>query len=51
MECMKKDKIHFEENLVQLRNELAQHYKNDSFLSCQTMGEVVEASLKMVGGM
>jgi hypothetical protein len=50
MECMKKENIHLEKNLFQLRNELSQHYKNEAFLTCKTMGEVVETSLKMLGG-
>lgn len=48
LECMKKDKIHLDANLVQLRKELAQHYKNKAFLTCESMGEMVELSLKMV---
>jgi len=45
---MKTDKIHLDENLGQLRKELSQHYKNKAFLACESMGEVVEMSLKMV---
>lgn len=49
IETMKKDKICFEENVIKLRSELAKHYKNNAFLNCQSMGEIVEMSLKMVG--
>jgi hypothetical protein len=48
LNCMKTDKIHLDANLVQLRKELSTHYKNKAFLACESMGEAVELSLKMV---
>ncbi|HLO46341.1 MAG TPA: hypothetical protein VK175_18510 [Leadbetterella sp.] len=48
LECMKTDKLHLDHNLVQLKKELSKHYKNKAFLACQSMGEVVELSLKMI---
>jgi hypothetical protein len=48
MDCMKKDQIFFEENLIKLRNELSQHYGNSAFESCQNMGEILELSLQTV---
>jgi hypothetical protein len=49
IDTMKKDIIFLDENLLKLRGELALHYRNKLFLTCQNMGEVLELSLKMVG--
>jgi hypothetical protein len=45
---MAKDEIAPEENVTQLKNELAKHYQDDRFLACQTMGEIVWHSLELV---
>lgn len=49
IECMKKDKIFLDHNLLKLQNELATHYEHPGFHDCQNMGEMLELSLKMVG--
>ncbi|MFN4145257.1 MAG: hypothetical protein ACK4GN_05490 [Runella sp.] len=48
MKVMVEDNISFPHNLHQLKTELAQHYRNDSFLRCRSMGEVVMRSLELV---
>ena len=48
MQVMAKDEIAPEENVVQLKNELAKHYQDDRFLACLTMGEIVWHSLELV---
>lgn len=48
IETMKKDPICLPENLLQLKNDLSKHYNNPKFLECQSMGEVVELSLKLL---
>ncbi len=48
IETMKKDVISLPENLDALKLDLARHYKNDNFLQCKSMGEVVELSLKLL---
>jgi hypothetical protein len=50
IECMKRDKIFFDENLLKLKTDLAQHYKLEKFMSCQNMGEVLEMSLQTISG-
>jgi hypothetical protein len=46
MDAMCQDTIAPPENVKALAQDLAQHYKNDSFYKCQNMGEIVKASLK-----
>ena len=48
IDVMLKDDISFPENVENLKLELADHYKNDSFLKCQTMGEVLKTSLRIL---
>jgi hypothetical protein len=45
---MIRDKISFEDKVHQLRSELATHHRNDSFLQCNSMGELVLNNLKLV---
>jgi hypothetical protein len=42
------DEISKPENIEQLRNELAEHYKDKEFLSCKSMGALVRTSLRMI---
>jgi len=37
------------ENVVRLRQELAHHHRDDRFLRCESMGELVRASLSRLG--
>lgn len=36
------------EHVVNLRSQLAQHYQNSIFLKCETMGQLVQESLRLV---
>jgi hypothetical protein len=45
---MIKDKISFEEKVIQLKNELAEHHHNSDFLKCNSMGEIVLTNIKLV---
>lgn len=46
LEVMEGDVISQEEKIIQLRSELAAHYKNDSFLKCKSMGNIMKLSLE-----
>ena len=45
---MTRDTIAPQENIDQLKEELALHYKNDEFLRCKTMGHILRISLKIL---
>jgi hypothetical protein len=45
IEVLSEDLIAPEENVVRLRQQLAEHYGDDSFLHCLTMGELVRNSI------
>ncbi len=47
-DIMVKDKISFPEKIRQLRTELAEHHKNDIFLKCKTMGEIVLTNIQLL---
>lgn len=47
-DIMANDTISTPENVQTLRKELALHYANDTFLQCETMGEIVQLSLRLV---
>lgn len=48
LDAMIKDTISFDENVAQLKNDLADFYDEPRFLKCRNMGEMVKLSLKMV---
>ncbi|UFH53586.1 hypothetical protein [Spirosoma sp. KNUC1025] len=48
MEAMRQDEIAPEANVHRLREELAQHYRQDDFLQCQRMGDLVWRSLATI---
>jgi hypothetical protein len=48
LRSMEHDKLAPKENVESLRTELARHYKNESFLTCQTMGELLRLSFLQV---
>ncbi len=48
MEVMAVDEIAPIEHIHQLRSELAKHYKDNRFLTCETMGQMVWHSLELV---
>lgn len=47
LDCMENDIISLPENVETLKEELAEFYRNDTFLKCNTMGKLVKKSLKM----
>ena len=48
LEVMRGDVLAPREHVEQLREELARHHKDDRFLRCESMGELVEASLSLL---
>lgn len=42
------DEISFPDKVYQLKHELADHHKNNSFLRCQTMGEIVVNNVQLL---
>jgi len=48
LETMMKDRLAPEQHIVQLREELAEHYKSNKFLSCRNMGEILRQSLLLL---
>ena len=48
LDVMEHDTLAPAEKVIQLGKELALHYKNDSFLKCNTMGQLVKNSLRVV---
>jgi hypothetical protein len=48
LEVMARDEISLPENTAQLKKELARYYKNNEFLKCKSMGEIVWTSLDLV---
>lgn len=48
LDAMMQDNISTPENEAILQEELARHYKDDEFLKCRNMGEIMRTSLKMV---
>ncbi|MBL8970996.1 MAG: hypothetical protein JNK56_10470 [Myxococcales bacterium] len=45
---MAEDELAPRDNVVRLRQELAHHHRDDRFLGCETMGELVAASLSLL---
>jgi hypothetical protein len=48
LETMESDTISTESNTEFLKNELSRHYKNDKFLECKNMGNILRLSLDQV---
>ena len=48
LDAMINDKISLPKNVTHLRAEMAKFYKNDKFLRCKNMGEILKLSLKVV---
>jgi hypothetical protein len=46
LDTMSKDGISTPEKILNLKTELAQHYKSEDFLKCKDMGAIVKMSLK-----
>ena len=48
MEVMVQDELSTDEKIVQLKDELAYHHKNDRFRKCKTMGEIVLTNIQLL---
>jgi len=48
MRIMVKDRISDDRKVTQLKNELAYHHKTDTFLTCNTMGEIVLNNIQLL---
>lgn len=48
MEVMVKDELSTEEKIIQLKEELAYHHRNNGFLNCKTMGEIVLTNIQLL---
>ncbi|GHA76460.1 hypothetical protein [Pontibacter akesuensis] len=48
IDCMRNDVISTPEKIEQLKQELAKHHKQDEFLKCQNMGDLVRLHLKTI---
>ncbi|WP_134201733.1 hypothetical protein [uncultured Algoriphagus sp.] len=48
LQAMENDQVSPLENIDSLRRELARHYKNQKFMSCQNMGQILRVSLQQV---
>jgi len=48
LDIMSLDNISTDEKITQLKHELSLHYSNDVFLSCKTMGDIVNCCLNKV---
>ena len=48
LEVMEGDEISQKDKVLQLREELAAHYKSDLFLKCKNMGHIMKVSLEML---
>ena len=47
-DCMVREEMSTREKISQLGNELAEHYQDPVFSKCNTMGEIIDRSLKRV---
>ncbi|HXU82738.1 MAG TPA: hypothetical protein VN914_15155 [Polyangia bacterium] len=45
---MRTDKLSDEDKVANLRAELAAHHENDVFLECRTMGEIIDANIRLL---
>lgn len=48
LRAMEHDRISLPDHVKELRENLANHYKNDAFLACKNMGEILRISLEQV---
>lgn len=48
LKCMINDSISFPRKVEQLREELSHHHKNNKFLTCKNMGEIVLTNIELV---
>jgi hypothetical protein len=45
---MRSEELSDQEKIASLREELAAHHENGVFLACRTMGDIVDANIKLV---
>ena len=48
LDAMMKEELAPRENVIQLRSELSEHYEDQTFLKCETMGALVHRSLTVL---
>ncbi|WP_373522619.1 hypothetical protein [Aquiflexum sp.] len=48
LKSMENDTISTKDNITSLKKDLAKHYKNDNFLNCSNMGQILRESLEQV---
>jgi len=48
LNAMRTTPLSLDKNIKKLRQELANHHKNDAFLKCSTMGDIVKTNLSML---
>jgi len=48
LRCMVKDDISYQKKVHSLKEDLARHHKNNSFLECNSMGEIVLNNIRLV---
>ena len=48
LDAMENDTVSQQEKIVQLRTELAAHYKKEAFLKCNSMGNIMKISLELL---
>ncbi|WP_143960673.1 hypothetical protein [Litoribacter populi] len=48
LKAMEQDSISTPENINSLKKDLAKHYKNDDFLKCKNMGQILRLNLQQV---
>lgn len=48
LRCMEHDQLSPQENVDNLKSELSKHYKNEAFLACRNMGEILRLSLHQI---
>ena len=48
IDCMRKEVISTPEKIAQLKAELFEIHKNDKYLKCETMGDIVRVNMKIV---
>lgn len=48
LRCMEHDQLSPQDNVDNLKSELSKHYKNEAFLACRNMGEILRLSLHQI---
>jgi len=48
LDVMRKDKISSAQKIEDLKRELSEHHKNDTFAKCKNMGDIVSANIELI---